>query len=501
MIKILSATQIKEADQYTIEHEPVLSVDLMERAAEAFTSVFVSSYSVESSVYIFCGFGNNGGDGLAIARLLQQKNYRTTVYLLAGDQQYSPDLQVNLSRLQQIDASAVHTITDEADFPAIEHDAVIIDALFGSGLNRPLSGLPAKLVGYLNKQLCIRVAVDIPSGLFADRWSSGDVLMAHHTITFQQPKLSFLFPENAMTAGRLDIVSIGLHEAFLQAVTTDHFITEQKDIRMILMNRGKFDHKGKFGHAFIHAGSLEKMGAAILCGKACMRAGAGLTTLLAGETTVATLNIAIPEAMTMTLGTRHKKSINRDAFSAAGLGPGIGTGKSATTALLALMKNMTVPAVFDADALNIISRQKKGMRMLPVNSIITPHLKEFERLAGPTYNWQDRHELQLKLSKQHSIYIVLKGAYTCITTPEGISYFNPTGNPGMAKGGSGDVLTGIITGLLAQHYDQLNACLLGVYLHGLAGDLAMEKESEQSLLAGDIIASIGAAFNTLSAEQ
>lgn len=501
MIKIFSTAQIREADQYTIEQEPVRSIDLMERAAMAFTMLFVSTYSTENSIHLFCGYGNNGGDGLAIARLLIQKNYPVTVYLLADTQNYSADLLVNLSRFREINSAAIHPIAAEHDFPAVDEDAVIIDALFGSGLNRPLSGLAAALVRHLNTQQCIRVAVDIPSGLFADQWSDGDVLMAHHTITFQHPKLSFLFPENAIAVGRLDTVSIGLHQQYIQTAATAHFMTAPQDMKLIITQRGKFDHKGTFGHAFIHAGSKQKMGAAILCGKACMRVGAGLTTLYSSATTAGIINTAIPEALTLSYLANSKKPFIWTGFSAAAFGPGIGTGKAATTVLLALLKDIEVPAVFDADALNIISMHKKRWKLLPDNSIITPHLREFERLAGHTRNWYERHQLQLQLSKQHSVFIVLKGAYSCITTPDGISYFNPTGNPGMAKGGSGDVLTGIIAGLLAQRYDPLNACLLGVYLHGLAGDLAVEKQSVHSLLARDIIDCIGDAYNELSFEQ
>ena len=501
MIKIFSTSQTREADQYTIEQEPVCSIDLMERAAMAFTSMFVSTYSAESSIHIFCGYGNNGGDGLAIARLLLQKSYPVTVYLLADSQNYSADLQINLSRFREIKSAAIHPIAAEDDFPIIEADAVIVDALFGSGLNRPLSGLAAALIRHLNTQQCIRVAVDIPSGLFADQWSAGEVFMAHHTITFQHPKLSFLFPENAAAVGRWATVPIGLHQHYIRTTATAHYLTEPQDIKKIINQRGKFDHKGTFGHAFIHAGSKQKMGAAILCGKACMRAGAGLTTLHASGTTAGIINTAIPEAMTMTYKVNSKQPFNWTGFSAAAFGPGTGTGQPATTMLLALLKGIVVPAVLDADALNIISMQKKSWKLLPDNSIITPHLREFERLAGHTRNWYERHQLQLQLSKQHSIFIVLKGAYTCITTPEGISYFNPTGNPGMAKGGSGDVLTGILAGLLAQRYDPLNACLLGVYLHGLAGDLAVKKQSVHSLLARDIIDCISDAYNELTSEQ
>lgn len=500
MIKILLAEQIREADRYTIEHEPISSINLMERAASAFVELFIATYSTTNSIHIFCGYGNNGGDGLAIARLLLQKNYSVAVYLLADSKSYSADLLINLERLKEINEHCIQYVATVAGFIELSAHDITIDALFGSGLNRPLTGLAADLVSYLNKQKNIKVAVDIPSGLFADIVSDGLIFCAHHTITFQQPKLSFLFPENFYVVGRWETAAIGLHKDLIASITADHFITERADVQAMLPDRGKFDHKGTFGHAFIHAGNHGKMGAAVLCSAACMRTGAGLTTVHVPETTESTLNIAIPEVMTLSYSEKPRKGFNWTGFSAAGFGPGIGTDKIAANIFLSLIKNVNVPTVFDADALNIISTQKKGLNLLPKNCIITPHLKEFERLAGQTNNWYERHQRQLQISKQHSIYIVLKGAYSCITTPEGWSYFNPTGNPGMAKGGSGDVLTGIITGLLAQRCNPLQACLLGVYLHGLAGDIAVNKTSVQSLSASDIIANIGNAYNSLSAE-
>lgn len=501
MLKILSSEQIKEADQYTILHERISSTDLMERAALAFTKIFTARYHPAKPVCIFCGYGNNGGDGLAIARLLIQENYHVSVYLLADQKNYAPDHLVNLARLQQLNEQTIFTIQSDADIPGLPDSSIVIDALFGSGLNRPLSGLVGLLVEKLNSLPVIRVAVDIPSGLFADHITNGTVFKAHQTITFELPKLAFLFPENNAYTGHWEIASIGLHPDYIQSAAATHFLSEQKDIAKLVKGRQTFDHKGIFGHAYIHAGSEGKMGAAILCAKACLRTGAGLATVHAAAGTAGTLNTAIPEAMTWS-STRKKN--NEDLwsrFSAAVFGPGIGTDKKASAAFLQRLKKVNVPSVFDADALNIIARQKKGLKLLPPNSIITPHLKEFERLAGSSEHWEKRHLRQLELSHRHSIFIVLKGAYTCITTPDQQSYFNPTGNPGMAKGGSGDVLTGMIAGLLAQQYPPLDACLLSVYLHGLAGDLAVKKESVHSLLASDIIASIGDAYRALAPEK
>ncbi|MBP9883505.1 MAG: NAD(P)H-hydrate dehydratase [Chitinophagales bacterium] len=498
MIRILSSEQIREADRYSIEHIPIRSLDLMELAAMAFTQSFVQHYSADQPVVIFCGNGNNGGDGLAIARILLKKNYSVSVFILAGNKSYSEDFLANKAWLEKISADIINTIDENVDFPAIPDHIVIVDAIFGSGLNRALSGIAEKLITYLNQQKAIRVSVDIPSGLFADRVREGVVFNADHTITFQQPKLAFFFPENNDAVGKWEVVPIGLDQQFIQSLPVSHFLLEKSDLQSILKPRRQFDHKGTFGHALIHAGSHGKMGAAILCATACIRCGAGLTTLHIPEAGIIAANTAIPEAMTIGYDKKGKSEFNQGEFSSIAFGPGIGTNESTSFLLLRLLKKSMSPAVFDADALNIIAAEKKSWQLIPKDSIITPHLKEFERLAGTTNNWLERHRLQVTMSRTHSIYIVLKGAATCITTPDGLSFFNATGNPGMAKGGSGDVLTGIIAGLLAQHYPPMNACLLGVYLHGLAADIAVKKQSVYSLLASDIIATIGDAYRELN---
>lgn len=497
MIPILSAEQIREADRYSIEHIPIRSLDLMELAAMAFTQTFVQWFAPDQPILVFCGSGNNGGDGLAIARMLLKKNYSVSVFILANNKTYSEDFLANKEWLEKIGEDIITTIDELADLPVISEQAVIIDALFGSGLNRALSGLPEKLVIYLNQQKAVRVSVDIPSGLFADRVREGVVVNADYTITFQQPKLAFFFPENAGAVGNWEVVPIGLDQQFIQSLPVKHFVIEKSDVAVLLKPRHKFDHKGTFGHALIHAGSPGKMGAAILCAAASTRCGAGLTTLHTSEEGITAVNASIPEVMTIAYDRKGKSDFNRDAFSAVAYGPGIGTDESATSLFLRLLKKIPVPAVFDADALTIIAAEKKGWDILPKDSIITPHLKEFERLAGATTNWFERHQLQVTMSRTHSIYILLKGAASCITTPDGVSYFNATGNPGLAKGGSGDVLTGIIAGLLAQHYQPLHACLLGVFLHGLAADIAVKKQSVYSLQASDIIATIGDAYREL----
>jgi NAD(P)H-hydrate epimerase len=499
MIKLLNSEQLKTADEFSISQQRIRSIDLMERAAEAFVRCLRNIEHLPSSPswYVFCGYGNNGGDGLAIARLLKADHEDVNVFYLADRTEYSEDFMINLDRLKRQKGLNPKPIESVRDFPSISQDAVIIDALFGSGLNKPLRGLAQKLVNYLNEHDASRVAVDIPSGLFADRLTTGTTFHASCTISFHSPKLAFFFPENAEAVGYFRIVDIGLSEEVIDSMTTANFLLAEDDMRGLLRRRKKFDHKGKYGHALIHAGSVGKMGAAILCARACARTGAGLTTAHIPLNQSYALNVATPEVMTREYGKGAIGFKNMKEMTAFAAGPGMGTGSAAKSAMLNLLREVHAPVVLDADAITLLATEKKWTKLLPPRTILTPHLKEFERVAGITTNWLERHQRQSELSVKHSIYIVLKGAYTCITTPEGNSFFNPTGNPGMAKGGSGDVLTGMIVSLLAQYYPPQDACLLGVYLHGLAADLAVDYKSQQSLLASDIIDNIGTAFRKI----
>ncbi|MBA2422744.1 MAG: NAD(P)H-hydrate dehydratase [Chitinophagales bacterium] len=499
MIPILSSLQIAEADRYTIEHEPIAPIDLMERAAEAFIKCFTQKFKVSSPVYIFCGKGNNGGDGLAIGRLLQNYNYEIYVFILNQTGDSSEAFLINESRIKNTGLLLTY-IKSEKKFPELHKEAIIVDALFGTGLNKPLKGLAEELVKYLNVQQATRVSVDIPSGLYADKPTRDLTFKAHHTITFQYPKLSFLFCENLEAIGEWYAVDIGLAKIIWPSNGVSHFFLERMDIERMLKPRKKFDHKGSFGHAFIHAGSKGKMGAAIMCTLACVRTGAGLITVHIPEGYTAVFNITVPEAMTEEyLGDESLNSKDLSKYNAFAFGPGIGTTANAKKKFLGLLSAVRAAAVFDADALNIISQEENDLTLLPADSIITPHPKEFERLAGVSSDWADRLQRQMDLSKKHHLYIILKGAYTCISTPQGKCYFNSTGNPGMAKGGSGDVLTGMVASFLAQGYHQEEASLLSVYLHGLSADIAVKKQSEQSLLATDIISTIGDAFREISA--
>ncbi len=502
-MKILTPEQIRVLDAYTIAHESIKSIDLMERAANAFVNWFIQQFpdTERTPIKVFCGPGNNGGDGLAIARLLYRKHYSVTVYVCQIGTKQSPDFAKNLKRLPSRRSLHNFTIKEGAGLIQVEPEALLIDAIFGSGLNRTISGYWETLIDYINKLPNQVVAVDIPSGLFAEKHTTGTAIQANYTLSFELAKKAFFFPENYQKVGKTFIQPIGLSLAFIQQTKTNNFLITKSLVASILKKRQKFDHKGTYGHALLMVGSFGKMGAAILATKACLRSGAGLVTTHAPKCGYTILQISCPEAMASIDQSNNyiSKLPILTAYKAIGIGCGIDQKQETKTALFDLLTKATQPLVLDADALNLLAANPEQLTNIPPNSILTPHPKEFERLFGKTTNNFAKNELQLVKAKELNCIILLKGANTCIATPQGDCYFNTTGNPGMATGGSGDVLTGILTGLLAQGYTTKEATILGVYLHGLAGDLATETLGQESMIAGDLVDYLGKAFKLLTA--
>lgn len=496
---IYSATDIRAWDEYTILHEPIASIDLMERASLA-CAEWLQQYQqhTETGFVIFCGKGNNGGDGLAIARLLAESDHPVTVYILEFGHKGTEDFQTNLARLHDSKA-IIKFIPSEENIPALTAGDIIIDALLGSGLNRPLDGLTAKVVAHINQSGLEVIAIDIPSGLMVDSSSTGNtVITAQHTLSFQCYKLAFLVPENEAFIGDLHILDIGLHPGYpLEHPAPTRWI-DQALIQSIIKPRKKFAHKGTYGHAAIIAGSQGMMGAATLSAKACLRSGVGKLTAHIPSIGYTIMQIAVPEAMTYTAGKEYiELAVDLEKYDAIGAGPGWGQHDTHKTLLEGICKQTTSALILDADALNTLAQHQQLLERLPRNTIITPHPKEFERLFGKSANDFERIQLALRKAAALQIVIVLKGRYTLVATPEGLAYFNSTGNPGMATGGSGDVLTGIITGLAAQGYSPSEAAVAGVFLHGLAGDLAIAYTSQESLIASDIVEYLGDAFHQL----
>lgn len=502
-MKILTTRQIREADVYTIAHEPISSVNLMERAAEGLAFALRNIVEPGTPLVFFCGNGNNGGDGLAMARLLEGI-YPCTVYAIENSQ-YSPDFQANWERLLDRAGITLARITSWKDVEIPVAGAVIIDALFGSGLSRPLSGFPAEIVAEINRLPHRVISIDIPSGLYGE-WNMGSpektVVEADITLTLQQPKLSFFFPENYRYTGDYKVVDIMLHPQFLAEEETPYIMMEKAGVASWLKTRNKFAHKGSMGHAWIIAGEKGKCGAAILSSHACLRSGTGLLTSVVPECCVVPMHAALPETMIFASGdTELAPLMPKSAPSAIGMGPGTGKGSGAATLLKLLLQESPAPLVLDADALNILADNPTWLAFMPPFTILTPHPGEFDRLTTKHNSGEERFRTLLEFCARFQCITVLKGAHSVIAFPDGKAVFNSTGHPGMATGGSGDVLTGIITGLLAQGYERGVAVCLGVYLHGLAAELALQDESEESMIAGDIIRSLGKAFMELRSCQ
>lgn len=493
-MKILDTNQIRELDAYTIQHEPISSIDLMERASRAFVDWFTLHFPVTKKVGVVCGTGNNGGDGLAIARMLHEWEFPVQVWIVKGGAPESDDFRVNQKRLsEKIVQREIRSETEDISFSGCD---VLIDAIFGSGLSRPAAGVYASVIHLVNKAPALRIAVDIPSGLMADAPSSGPIVKADHTVTFQLPKLSFLFPETYAYTGDWETVDIGLHKDFIKKAEVKYFYTRMKDVRRILKVRKKHDHKGTFGHALLVAGSYGKMGAAVLASRAALRAGLGLLTTHIPKCGYNIIQSTVPEAMVLV---DHDEEIFTGArepgrYTTVAVGPGLGQDARTIQAFTKLLEECDKPMVLDADALNILSTNRHLLGLLPAGSILTPHPKEFERLVGPWKNDFERLALQQQMAADFSVVVVLKGAHTAVATPEGEVYFNSTGNPGMGTAGSGDVLTGVLAGLLAQNYSPVEAAIAGVFLHGFSGDLAVDRCGMESLIASDLITQLPAAF-------
>ena len=494
-MKIFTAPQIRALDAYTIEHEPIASIDLMERASQSFVYWFIEQFPNNQPIKIFAGIGNNGGDGLAVGRILAQEyQYDVEVYAVRFSPKSSVDFQSNEKKLKHL-----INIEDKSDVPPINDDDIVIDAIFGSGLSRAIGGFTATLVNHINQSKATVVAIDIPSGLFCnDLNPDSTIIQADYTVSFQFPKLSFMLPQNDQYVGHWVVADIHLMEEAIQQTPTPYHYVDDEFARQLILPRAKFSHKGTFGHVLIMAGSYGKMGAAILAGKAALRTGSGLVSVHLPKCGYSIMQMAIPEIM-CSIDTDNNMITtlpNLEHYKAIAIGPGIDKAHRTLKPLNQLMQSSSVPLVLDADALNLLAENPSLLKQLAANSILTPHPKEFERLVGKTANHYERLKVLIEFSQRYQIIVVLKGAHSAIATPDGNVYFNSTGNSGMATAGSGDVLTGMIVSLLGQGYAPKQAAILGVYLHGLAGDVASEQLGEASVIASDIIDGISGAYLT-----
>ncbi|HOG19275.1 MAG TPA: NAD(P)H-hydrate dehydratase [Salinivirgaceae bacterium] len=500
MTKILSSKQIKDIDIYTIANEPIKSIDLMERAA---TNLFYKLINLHGykKYFLLAGPGNNGGDAVALFRMLIESGVQASLIILNETDKFSKDCFLNIQRLKEknIDFLCCKTFFD---FPKIDKESIIIDGIFGSGLNKPIKGFYADVIEHINRLPNHKVAIDIPSGLFSDnnRDNRGAIIMANETYTLQIPKLAFFFAENSKYVGNLSIVDIGLHPNAIELAETKYFLTEPIDIDGLYIPRPKHTHKGNFGHTLIIAGSEGKYGAMVLCASACLRSGAGLVSIYTSKNGELVLNSIIPEAMTIS----NTSKLTRDdleRFTSIGIGPGIGVSNESEALLLNIIKNYDNPVVLDADALNLIAKNRDIIKFIPKESIFTPHVGEFDRLFDKCNDTLERIEKASKFCKKQNMLLVLKGKNSAVVDQQGNVHFNNTGNQGMSTAGSGDVLTGIISGLLSVGYKPKDATILGVWLHGIAGDKALDNESHESLIATDIIKHLGSAFKTIGLKE
>jgi NAD(P)H-hydrate epimerase len=490
-MKIFSAAQIKACDAYTIHATGITTADLIERAASRCAEWIMQHLAKETLFIILCGPGNNGKDGLVLSRFLHHQGYGVKTFILqtSEDEQESAALKRSYPHAEVLLRDTY--ITD------IPENIIIIDAILGIGLSRPVDGWISNLIQHLNELPNRKIAIDIPSGMPADTIPDNNaiILKANDTLSFQFYKRSFLHPETGKYAGNIHILDINLHHTFINSTHSSYQIIDEELIKNIYRPRKNFSHKGTYGTALLVGGSYGLIGAITLAAKAASRAGAGRVRTLLPECGYAIIQTAVPEAMCTTRGEKHVDRIEGwQEADAIGIGPGMGIKDNTRRAIADFLDECKKPVLMDADALNVLGKYPELLKKLPAGSILTPHPKEFERLFNATGNSMQRLEHARTQAMKYNIYIVLKDRYTAIVTPEGECWYNTAGNAGLATGGSGDVLAGIITGLMAQTYDSFEAALLGVYLHALAGEIASEKHSQEAVIPGDILDSIGQAY-------
>ncbi|MEI6753822.1 MAG: NAD(P)H-hydrate dehydratase [Paludibacter sp.] len=500
-MKFFSTSQIRELDKFTIENEPIASIDLMERAAVALTNKYIELFKSENPVCILAGPGNNGGDALAVARLLLQRGYHVSAILLSSGS-LSVDCKVNYRRMEIQFPRSVSELTKKFIDPEISNDTVIIDGIFGSGLSRPAEGIFADAINWINSTGRKVVSIDIPSGLQGEENPDlfVPIVKADYTFSLQFPKLAFLFSENESIVGQFITLDIGLHPIAIASTSTNFYFQTHSDITQLIKPRPDFSHKGTFGHALIIAGSKGMAGASVLAGKAALRSGAGLVSIHGPASNRIIVQSTVPELIFYSDKSEdHITEVKLvDSYDAVAIGPGIGQSDETAAFLKETLGKLDSPCVLDADALNLIGKNRELLSKIRKNSILTPHPKEFERLFGTSKNSYDRMLKVQEMAQKYHLIIILKGCYTLIATPDGKLTFNSSGNSGMATAGTGDVLTGLLVSFLAQSYSAENAAKAGVFIHGMAGDKSLVSQSKESLIARDIIDHLGNVFMTFN---
>jgi len=499
-MKILSALQLYQLDKATIENKPISSNDLMEFAATE-CSRWITDYlhGKRPIIHIFCGSGNNGGDGLVIARKLLNAGHDVHTYFIKLGKNNSADFSINYDRLSEIGSVPIK-VSERKEFPKINSDELIIDAIFGIGLSRAPEGFVKEVIQLINRSDAKVISIDVPSGLFTEKTilDRDSVVKATETLSFHNPKLAFFLPENQSFCGSWNILDIGLDEIELNSIVTKYEMIDKQYVQSLYKKRNKFSHKGNFGHSMIIGGSFGKIGAVVLASRAAIRVGSGLVSTYIPKCGYDILQSSNPEVMVEVDAEDHIEFFNyKTKPTVIGIGMGMGTTDKTSKGFGEFLGENDLPLVIDADGINILSKHEEFFKLIPNNTILTPHPREFERLVGKWQNEHEKLEKLIALSIKHNCIIILKGAHTAIAIG-GKVYFNTTGNPALATAGSGDVLTGIITGLLAQKYSPMSAAILGVYLHGLTADIALENtQTMESFIASDSINNLGEAFKNI----
>lgn len=503
IMKIFNSQEIRNIDLATCQVQQISSIDLVERAANAVACEIISRYLPTQRIVVVAGPGNNGADALAVARMLIEQGYRRVEIILFNvSGKLSHDCNEESQRLIALDNVDFTEVTREFNPPYLSNTDVVIDGMFGSGLNTPLQGGFISVARYINESGAFVISIDIPSGLFCE-WNSHhnikDVVHADLTLAFQLPKLSFFFAENHDVIGEWKLLDIDLDAAKIKDTPTRFYMIDSRNITPLLKERLAFTGKRDYGSALLFAGSTGMAGAAVLASRACMKSGAGLATVHSAHRAMPILQTAVPEVMFEPDRNEHYISDMKihHKHQAVAVGPGIGIQEPTVNALERLLQNCPAPLVLDADALNCIANRPSMLPLLPPNTIITPHIGEFDRLFGEHALSEDRLKTAIEMARKYNIIIVLKGHFTAVVRPTGRVDFNSTGNPGMATAGAGDVLTGIITAFLAQGYMPVYAALLGVYVHGKAGDMAAEEIGEFGMTASDIADYAGRAIRSI----
>ena len=504
-MKVFTIDQIKEIDRKTIEQEGVTSLQLIDRVGEGVACEVVSMLHAKSRIAVFAGPGNNGADALAAARMLCAQGYKPEVFLFnIGGDKLGTDCATCRDRLLEAAPDVDFTeVTKQFNRPHLSPNHIVIDGLFGAGLRDPLTGGFRELVKYIADSGAQVVSIDMPSGLFGD-WNPNAVrrnmIHANLTLAVQFPHLSFFMAENEEVIGRWKTIDIGLSHSEIRATTTPYYLVERSDVRKLLHPRPQFSSKVDYGSTLLVAGSYGMMGAAILSARGALRSGAGKVTVYSPLCGFDAVQTAVPEAMFIAANSDFNISAIKlpHTFDAVGIGPGIGTSDSTVNALEQFLNVAQNPVVLDADALNCIARRQTLLHHIPARSVLTPHAGEFDRIFGQQPNSEARLQKAIEMARFHSVIIVLKGRYTTVVLPDGYIYFNSSGTPAMATPGAGDVLTGVITALMGQGYKPGIASIIGVYAHGLAGEMAAEKEGTYGVTAGDIAANIGRAIKSIA---